>query len=74
MERLGGFLLCRRLLPERLPPFLSLEDISGGRRAAGCEGGSGESAIWGGTHGHAPRPLLPTTQGERSVLEMWAEH
>lgn len=42
MERLGGFLLCRRLLLERLPPFLSPADILGrwwsaGWQSAGCQ-------------------------------------
>lgn len=35
MERLGGFLLCRRLLLEQLSPFLSPADISGRLRLAG---------------------------------------
>lgn len=37
MERSGGFLLCRRLLLvlDRLPPFLSLDDISNRRSYSG---------------------------------------
>lgn len=35
MERLGGFLLCRRLLLERLLPFLLLDAILRGWQAAG---------------------------------------
>lgn len=37
MERLGGFLLCRRLLPEWLPPFLSPADILGRQWLAGWD-------------------------------------
>lgn len=37
MERLGGFLLCRRLLLERLPPFLSPADILGRWWSAGWQ-------------------------------------
>lgn len=38
MERLGGFLLCRRLLLDWLPPFLSLADILRQRWLAGWRG------------------------------------
>lgn len=38
MERLGGFLLCRRLLLEWLPPFLLPADILGRWQLASWEG------------------------------------
>lgn len=42
MERLGGFLLCRRLLLERLLPFLLLDAmLSGWQAGGGVVGGEG---------------------------------
>lgn len=63
MERLGGFLLCRRLPPERLPPFLSPADILAECRESAtggevfpqelvCEERLGPSRRWGLISGH----------------------
>lgn len=54
MERLGGFLLCRRLLLERLLPFLLLDAMLSGWQAGGGVGweekgvsrGEAATALW----------------------------
>lgn len=65
MERLGGFLLCRRLPLERLPPFLSRADISGRRQSAGWEGARSqrEEKKYPPRSSHVGRGWLPAGDG-----------
>lgn len=69
MERLGGFLLCRRLLLERLPPFLSPADILGRWWSAGCKGARSqrEGKKYPRRSSHVGKGWLPAGDGASPV-------